>query len=420
MLPVSALLGAALVLAPVAAPRRFILLAWTTATLGGAALRAAFRLEAGDAVEPIAVASLPATSARIDVALLVVATAAAVMASALLLRAAGAAWRRWIASLACALAALLLLLEVSPLLRGVGPVPVLATALLIGGVLALLGMGWVVLQARRGTSGSPAEAGLTPVAAAGVLLALVACAAPHVFVTAGAAALVGLCCWLPRPRSIAAVASLAAMPLLAWVAWQLHVVAGPVGLARAALVDVPVSPAAAARLTPPLAAGAALLLLATLRASRAEAGALVLAAVAVLARIGHPLLAPGIEGWQTLLLPAGVLVLAVGAALARLRLALAGLVWAACMVPAPDAGAGASLLALGALLAAVTVARASLRLPGAVVAAALAATGTSLALVAMMHAQVVYAVAVLLLVSLAAAGTLARNGHVYSGRSTPH
>jgi hypothetical protein len=389
--------------------------------LGHAALVVAYHLPLGARPAPIALTSIPHVAARIDAALVLLGAVLPLVGAAL-------AWREWkwksipAAPLAAAVGGWQLLHH-ARLIAAEGVLPVLGTALVAAAALALGGVGWQRLVRRP----APIELTAPWLAGNGRIVAWSAIAAgsalallgPHTLLVLGgaviaAAGMDGLrLVELPAHsipwRSVVVIGS------LGYVAWFLVPIAGPIGLAHATLPDVPVSAAAAMLLTPPVAI-AALVLASPFPLDRKGRGLmLVPVAGALLARTALPLLASGLDGWRTLLLPAGVLLTVLAAFTGRRASLVAAAVWCAGLSAQATGAAGAMLLALALPLAAF--ASAGTRLPHTALralAAAVAGAGAVFALDGLLRVEVFYAVALWcawVLLALRGAGPEAR---VYS------
>jgi hypothetical protein len=184
------------------------------------------------------------------------------------------------------------------------------------------------------------------------------------------------------------------VPLLLVVAYYLRVIAGPVGLSVAAFPDVPLSPAAQLMLAPPLLVAAGLFAGPIVLRRWLPGSAFALVGVALMIRLGHPLLGDALPGWESLFMPIGILLLCL-AALAGAWSPAAGIsAWIVAMVVTPAAPEGAWLLGTAAL--ALVIRR---RVPGEggmslvlrLLAATCGAAGGAAALAALLAHQVVYA-----------------------------
>jgi hypothetical protein len=174
------------------------------------------------------------------------------------------------------------------------------------------------------------------------------------------------------------------------------VIAGPVGLAMRDFADVPLSSAAQVALAPPLIV-AALLFGGPLPGRRWLPGsALAIVGVALLVRIGHPLLGDALMGWETLFLPPGLLLLWLAALAGAWEAGAGTAAWLVATIVAPAATEGAVLLAVAALLLAIrrragppqdSASRVLLLL-----AAGSGAAGLACGMAAMLQHQVVYGV----------------------------
>lgn len=315
------------------------------------------------------------------------------VAGALLLLAAGfAAWSgpaRQRAPAALVVAVAVLLGWLSRALIGAAGLP----ADLAAAVILALGFGSsrAIRWATRGRSPRPglssplrpASRSGVPRLIAGALGALAAMAGPSVWVVA-AGALVA------AAASSLVLAGVAAVGLLPGL-WFMRTVAGPVGLRIATLGDVPFSAAAEALLAPTLAVGAfGFFNLWPLR--RWGTAALVPVGVALLLRLGGGVSA-GMESWQTVLVPVGIVALIHALITSEPPEAVAAGAWLASVT---GGGAAAVLLAAAAL---ALVATTRIQQPHGVAARwlrgaawAAVAPGGALALESLLAHQVVYAV----------------------------
>ena len=219
----------------------------------------------------------------------------------------------------------------------------------------------------------------------------------------GAAAIVGPSAWLVVAGALVAASAPAAgrrrAPVLLVLAavcllpalWFMHTVAGPVGLRISSLDEVPFSPAAEAMLAPILALGA-FGFFGVWPLRRWSSAALVPVGVALIVRLGAAV-PSGLDAWQTVLVPLGVVAAGHAALSADPEEAIGSWAWLAAVT---GGNRGAILLGLAALILATVPAVA--RRAGVVagvwvgrVAWALAAAGGALALETLLRAQVVYA-----------------------------
>jgi hypothetical protein len=237
-------------------------------------------------------------------------------------------------------------------------------------------------------------------------------------VAGGAAAVAGTSAWIVVAGALCAacapVAARRRAPLLVLIAaagllpalWFMHTVAGPVGLGITTLGEIPFSEAAEAMFAPMLALGA-FGFFGVWPLGRWGSRALVPIGVALLVRLGAA--APsGLEAWQTILVPLGVVAAVHAVLVAEPEEAVAAWAWLACVT---GGDRGAILLGLAALLVAAipSIARrasAAAGAWGARAAWALAASGGALALESLLRAQVVYA----LLAALALAVLIGTSG----------
>lgn len=223
-------------------------------------------------------------------------------------------------------------------------------------------------------------------------------AAPHALLILAGAVLVAVAGQVGLRRLGAAgrvpLLPVLVLPLLALVGYYLSVIAGPVGLATRSFPDVPLSPAAQVMLAPALivAAGAFAGPIALRRWLPGSAFALV--GVALLLRLGHPLLGDALSGWESLFVPIGVLMLWLAALAGAPSLGAGIASWTVALVVAPAAPEGAWLLATAAL-ALVLRRRAGsdnrIATGLALVATACSAAGAAAGLAALLQHQVVYA-----------------------------
>ena len=173
--------------------------------------------------------------------------------------------------------------------------------------------------------------------------------------------------------------------------WFMRTVAGPVGLGVATLGSIPFSAAAEAMLAPALALGAfGLFGLWPLR--RWGTPLLLPVGVAVLLRLGAAVPA-GLQSWETVLVPIGVVALVHALVVADAGEALAAAAWLAAVT---GGRAGAILLAgaavLGVLAAWTPRTRPAIAAATGALAWGAAAAGGTLALWSVLGAEVVYAV----------------------------
>ena len=369
--------------------------------LGHAALVVAYHLPLGATPARVALTSLPAVAARIDAALVL-------LGAVLPLAGAVLAWQEWkwksipVAPLAAAIG-VWQLLHHARLIAAAGVWPVLGTALVAAAALALGGVAWQRLTRRA----APIELTAPSLAGDGRMLAwsavavgsALALSAPHTRRVVGGAVVAavgmdGLRLVERRTRHIP-WRSLVVIGCLGYVTWLLVPIAGPIGLAHATLADVPVSAAAAMLLTPPVAI-AALVLASPFPLDRTGPGLLLApVAAALLARTALPLLAAGLDGWRTLLLPAGVLLTVLAAGTGRRASLVAAAAWCAGLSAEATGAAGAMLLALALPLAAFASAGTRLRHTALrAIAAAVAGAGAVFALDGLLRVEVFYAVLV--------------------------
>jgi len=231
-----------------------------------------------------------------------------------------------------------------------------------------------------------ASPGAIAAIAAGTLAAAVG---PHVGAVFGGVALAALAgVWLERggARGAGIAAAAVTVAALGVAYWLLDTIAGPVGLALAALPEVPLSDAAERLLALPLAGVTWLLLGLWPLPRRPLASALAPAGVALWARVAAPALPDGIAHWQPLVALAAVAGLWHGAVAGRTRGLVLGLALLALACSGPTSAAAAVLLVIGAIAA--DVGSGVFRRAG-VVAAGL---GMLLAFEAGLRAQVVFTV----------------------------
>src|SRR5690606_20564555 len=199
------------------------------------------------------------------------------------------------------------------LIRAAGVLPVLGAALIAAAVFVLTYAAWRRLG--RGSSAiefTPLSGGGTGSLVAWSAMAIgsaLALFGPNTLAVLGGAAIAAMGSDGLRVESRELTfpwRTLVVAGFLAYVAWLLVPIAGPIGLGHSTLVDVPISAAAAALLMPPIAI-AALVLVSPFPLDRTGLGLLLApVAAALLARTAFPLFAVGMEGWRTLLLPIGV------------------------------------------------------------------------------------------------------------------
>lgn len=243
-------------------------------------------------------------------------------------------------------------------------------------------------------------------AALGVLVSV---AAPHALLILGGAILAAITSHVGF-RRLGAVGKLPLLPLVAVpallvVGYFLRLIAGPIGLGASAFAEVPLSPAAQVMLAPWLIVAAALFAGPIALRRWLPGSAFALVGVALLLRMGHPLLGDALPGWETLFIPVGVLMLWLAAVAGAWNPAAGVAAWMAALVVAPAASAGAWCLAVAALALVLrrrATAQAGVTLVLTVVAAGCGAAGAAAALAALLQHQVVYAgaaaIAALLLV----------------------
>ncbi|HET8633100.1 MAG TPA: hypothetical protein VFL88_03075 [Gemmatimonadales bacterium] len=259
---------------------------------------------------------------------------------------------------------------------------------------------------RHPLSASGSATGWLAVAALGMLLCV---AAPHALVMLAGAVIAATAGHIGF-RRLGAVGKLPLLPLVAVpallvVGYYLRLIAGPVGLKIGAFPDVPLSPAAQVMLAPWLIAAAGLFAGPIALRRWLPGSAFALVGVALLLRVGHPLLGDALPGWETLFVPVGVLMLWLAALAGAWNPAAGIAAWMVALVVAPAASAGAWCLAAAAL---ALVLRRRANEPGGVAlvlmlaAAGCGAAGAAGALAALLQHQVVYAgaaaIAALLLV----------------------
>jgi hypothetical protein len=426
-IPLVVISVAALAVCAALLPSRARLLAELGAALlalGHVSIVVAYGLPLGTTPEPIALASLPSAAARIDAALLL-------LGALLPIAAAIAAWldSRWKSLVPAALAAAVgtwLLVHHARLMVAAGLPSVVGTTLVIIAVLALARIVSLKLvrQPQSNELVPPSFSGRGAIAAwiavaAGAVLALLGRNVLLVLLGAviAAVAMDGLhAAARDQRRANLPWRSLVVLACLGYAAWLLIPIAGPVGLGFSTLADVPISVAAAAMMTPPLAI-AALLLAAPFPLSGGGARFMLAPlGAALLARVAFPLLAMGIDGWRTLLLPVGVLLAWIAAVTGRRASLVVAAAWCAGLSAQAAGEAGAILLALALPLAAAApadnrVTQVALR----ALAATLAGAGALFALDGLLRVEVFYAVLLWcawLVIALRGEGPKAR---VYSG-----
>ncbi len=279
-------------------------------------------------------------------------------------------------------------------------------SVLAGAAAALLGagVGTVLLWLRRSTRSSPSPVGWPglggslPVAFALGLGALAVVAGSRVglvFLGLGVAAVAdflgrraigqGRVPWLPA-------VALALVPI--W--WLMTTIAGAVGLGVANLADVPFSPRAEILIALPLALVAWSCLGLWPVQRLLPAGLLAPLGLALWLRVARPAVPEGLEHWQALLFPLGVLGVWGGALTGSSVAALNALAFVALASGAPGSAVGAVLLAVSALALAVAQRPGGERAGGTVVerlAWVIAALGLPFVLEAGFRAQVTYTLA---------------------------
>ena len=250
-------------------------------------------------------------------------------------------------------------------LAGATLIPLVAaspSSVAVAGTVGALGAGWSVVHRRLAAkvrarpAAAPAEAGhdlgtVPPILV--VLSALVVGFGGHIGLVLAGAATSGVAAWLcfPPPRRPRPWAPVLAFVLLGATLWLLATVAGPEGLALAAIPALPLSPAAE-RLAGLLLAGAAWALSGLWPLRQPAEGVLTApVGILVLLRLGLPAVPAGLEHWRAAIFPV-VLIGMWHAALGRRLSSLAtggALLGAATLHPDGMAGAGwllASAIAL--------------------------------------------------------------------------
>ncbi|HET7602802.1 MAG TPA: hypothetical protein VFK36_07275 [Gemmatimonadales bacterium] len=211
---------------------------------------------------------------------------------------------------------------------------------------------------------------------------------------------------------------LVAIPALLVVAYYLHLIAGPIGLAVGALSEVPLSPAAQVMLAPWLIVPAALFAGPIALRRWLPGSACALVGVALLLRIGHPLLGDALPGWETLFIPAGVLMLWLAALAGAWNPAAGIAAWMVALMVVPAAAAGAWCLAVAALaLVLRRKATGNAGLALALLAAGSGAAGAAAAFAALLQHQVVYAATAAIAALLLVFGADADEPVIYSAGS---
>jgi hypothetical protein len=233
------------------------------------------------------------------------------------------------------------------------------------------------------------------VAAFGLLLCIVA---PHGLLILAGAMLAAVAAhagfrWLGAVGKLPLLPILT-VPLLLVVAYYLTVIAGPVGLAVAAFPEVPLSPAAQLMLAPPLVVAAGLFAGPIALRRWLPGSAFALVGVALMLRIGHPLLGDALPGWESLFIPIGVALFWLAAAAGAWSPAAGIAAWMAAMVVTPAAPEGAWLLGTAALALVIrhrVAGDGGVSLVLRLLATASGAAGAAAALAALLAHQVVYA-----------------------------
>lgn len=269
------------------------------------------------------------------------------------------------------------------------------TSLLVDGALIVSGMlllllaafgrpGWEAQIASPAAAPPSATSSRTVVALLAMLLAMLV---PDLKLFT-AAIVVALLTQVTPEQVVGSLARLLAAAILVQLTWYLHVIAGPVGLARSTLGDIPLSAAASARF-----AGALIMvgLLVTLQVAGRGAwrrGMLLPVIPLLFWRLGVPLFSSGLAGWATLFLPIGVLALGAAALRKDGLLCLAVACW---MFGVAGSGAAALMVGCGALMVAATGrAPLALRTLHLTVGGSLLAVGIGLAFPILLQSQVTY------------------------------
>lgn len=419
------LLAVAAVLAP-ARPGRLLGAGVIAIAFGTASARVALSLSPVTPLAQTTLLALPLFSRAVDGGLVLAGIAALILALPAALRQVGRT-RQWTLVLLMLSGLVIIADAATDLVRSAGWLRPLGTALIVavlGGALHYLGgrSTWARLSARLRAGLSGGFVGGRPDRAAvlwlgfavlGVVLAIVSRNALVILAGAAAASL-GLHASQRRTggTGVVPLLPLLVIPLLAFEGHYLRVIAGPVGLGASHFADVPLSSAAQVALAPPLVLAALCFAGPLLMRRWLPGSGLAIVGVALLLRLGHPLLGEALAGWETLFLPLGVVLLWL-AALAGDWEASAGTgAWIVATVVAPASAEGAMLLAAAALVIAVRhhipPARVQVARGLEIVAAAAGAAGLACGVAAVLQHQVVYgllaALAALVLVVAAGPG----------------
>ena len=285
-------------------------------------------------------------------------------------------------------------------LTGATYVGIAPAGALLGAVVAVAGVGLLLVAGGRLAGRAEAPVGHAPASplglaaiAAGALLAALGAGAGSVFL---GSMLAGIGGWIgrrasdPQPLPIAPILLLLLLP--AW--WLMATIAGPEGLAVASLADLPWSPAAERLLAPVLLVAA--WALSGLWPLQREEPAVLTAPIGalLLVRVAIPAVPDGLEHWRALAMPLVVIGLW-HALLTRDRaVAVAALAWVGLVTVSVAGQAGGALLLIGGLVLELAD-RTPSRMAGAVTilragAALIAGTGALLAVEGGVHTEVVY------------------------------
>lgn len=381
---------------------RLAALAAVSLGLGAASLRVALALPIGAEADPLWVGALPLLSLRVDAGF-------QLLGAFLAIAAAGLAWGPDLRSRGTALLSgatgATIIVALLPALEAAGVVPVFLATLALGAGCWVAGMLLLPLLRRlpHRPAGDSTHAERPAWAVLTALGAIAAAVAPHALVVLAGAA-------LGAAASRRIVVAIVVLPAIGFAGWWLHVIGAPTGLALSALPEGPFSPAAEAMLVPALAVAAAGLIAGAGRGRPGSNALLAVAGIALLLRIGVPALPEGMDGWRTIAVPLGVLVMWAAAGRGALApLALAG-AWIAAFAPAGGGPTGAWLLALvpalvagGRLLSRAVPVRALTSMVGAL--------GGAFALDGVLRTEVVYGVVATAAVAIATEVYISRARH---------
>lgn len=384
-------------------------------------MRVALGAPASVSPDAIRLAALPPFSLAIDAGLQLLGVSMALTAAVLSVR--HAALAVTLSGIAIAMAWLAL-----PLIRSADLIHTAGAALAVAAVFAVLSllgrMAGIGRRAHRGSVDSGRrDPWVTALAAAGAIAVILG---PHLDIVVGGAITAAIAGHIVVRRGagvhVLPLLPLLAVPALLFVAWYMHAIAGPTGLALRDLPEGPFSTAAQAMLLPALALAAAGFFALWPLHAVTPGPAFALIGVALLVRLGVQVLPAGIDGWQTVAVPVGLIGLW-GSALTRRPFHVASaLAWMACFAPEGEGTAGAwwlaaAVLAIHGLAATALAERPMLRTVAGAAAAAAGSWGAVLALDGILRAEVVYGVAAWIGVGIAARVYIssAHNSEPFSG-----